>query len=122
MKKLTMQDVLDKNWEHFIVKRKPFGWSIKHRRCIYSDARGTRRCAVGLCFPRTIGIRMNGGDLYFNGLASIWAIVKDFFDESVTRGFLMALQDAHDTCAPKAEYMRFGAKLEELAKEYNLSI
>lgn len=49
-KKITLQDIFNKAWEHFIVGDGKPAWSTEENRCMYLDEYGNK-CAVGLCIP-----------------------------------------------------------------------
>lgn len=124
---MDKQEALDKNWEWFVVQRKPQSlWGTGEEAvCRYRGDSGTK-CAVGVLIPNDrYELQMESGNV-----GDIWVqayALTDLFPNEVI-GFLLSMQHLHDSyengrfpySMPFTDYMR--KELTELAKEYDLTI
>lgn len=96
-KRLTHQDVVDKVICHFILNRRNPSVSASEG-CMYRSERGGR-CAVGICIPEKMyNVEMEYNDA--NSLIHQFPFIKDLFiPEMEEDGFLMKVQNCHDSAA-----------------------
>lgn len=128
--KQRRQQALDRVWEHFIVKKRPFSYSKSANICRYrlhGRAKDATRCAAGVLIP---------DELYspeLEGLSCGDAPVSKVLREAgYTRAdiqFLNGLQDCHDHAAGGAcaltrqeQQERMIQNLRELATDYRLQV
>lgn len=125
---MTNQEAFNMVWEHFLVKKEPFGIDPETTACRYRGPGGSK-CAVGLFISDEVAQAIEG-----NGLAELDA---SLFPEFIQKefDFYTNLQGAHDAAArhgdswvrdeevidrQKRTRLRLG--LTELAREWGLEL
>ena len=128
-KPLSRQQIIDRVYNYFVTRRRPFGYAYNPRincnSCVYSSTNGKRRCAVGIFIPPDIGMT----------LSNVWGAVRlnknipiSLSNERLDCQFMGALQDCHDRYAhlackdkkPTRVRQRMGIALQEIARDYKL--
>jgi hypothetical protein len=125
-KKITLQDIFNKAWEHFIIGDGKPSWSTEQNCCMYLDEYGNK-CAVGLCIPD--GCPAQKIFRNFSGLINIYPelfddnSICDYTSEQINY-FQKNLHDDLTDCSGKwihnKKQMR--QKYIELAEKYKLTI
>lgn len=139
MDKSTMQRMVDKSHEEYIVGRRKMGVN-KDGTCVYFFEDGTPACVLGLFLPLSFAERLKTGhmnDCSINALLKSRGMqdilrqdsattIDELFDERGIR-FLTALQRAHDRSTTDDSggegnfRTRFDVGLRELSVEFELN-
>jgi hypothetical protein len=119
---LTMQDMIDRNYQYFFVEGHPPSYDAKLGLCRYNIEDKTH-CSIGCVIPYVL----YHADIEKNNIAEILStegkISQLFSQETKGRSgaFLKRLQDAHDDNPESEMFIKdFEVRLKQLCKDYGL--
>ena len=127
MKTITLQEVLDKNYEWFVVKKQPRSMDINYKRCAYRGADGAQ-CAIGCVIPDSLydpnmEDGLNGIGTFLSGFETERQPLVEFFKD-IPVSALQELQSIHDVYYGQCSY-RFDLYMDKnlrlFAKTHNLN-
>lgn len=122
---LTEQEIFDKVWNHFVVKKKPLSFVKNGDRsvqCLYRKNK-TTKCAVGIFIPDE---EYNAHPIEQDGVTEI---LKEYPRTAkilslVSGDFLSLLQGCHDDACDKtnSDYQTVRRSLTKFANKYKLTM
>lgn len=123
--KIDRQEMIDKIYDHFIVKDRPFGYSFKTEKCEYISHDGNP-CALGL-FMEPEKAKKAIGPLS-NIVAYAPHLLPWSYKELHARpdgdrtnySFLCRIQEAHDHSVSSSSKIYFAAQIKAICKDFGL--
>ena len=118
---MNNQEAFDKNWQHFVVEKKPPGIS-ESGSCLYLTRDG-HRCGVGILLTQQEAEVLRGS---YIGVFTLFE--RDQVPASLMgmdQQFLESLQTAHDTATRSINgsfHDAYEIRLRSMAEKYNLKV
>jgi len=122
MSGITLQDIFDKAWQHFIVEDNPP--AMVGNLCRYLTPEG-RKCAIGLTLPEGHSAQISPGpfSLLVKNFPELWNLELQEMDEGVLNYFQTELHDGFvEDGFWTIDQEKRERQYRKVAKEHNLKI